>query len=543
MPFHRLALLAVLGIASSASAAPPTLDSLFPAGGQRGTTVEVIVTGTFDKWPVNVWADAEGISVKPTKTSGKLLVTIDAGAAPGTRWLRLYDEQGASAARPFQVGTLPEVLEQEPNDDPKQPQVLTTSNVIVNGRLQKDGDVDVFALDLRKGQTLVASMEAHQTLRSPMDASLQVLSADGFVLAQNDDFHGLDPQIVFTVPHDGRYLVRTFAFPSEPTAAVKFAGGPKFIYRLTLTTAGFMDYPLPLAVSRTAPGGIEPVGWNIAEAARKLSISPDAFADVATVWHPLLANAVAVRLEPHAVTVKSKTNSRQQPQSITLPITVTGRLDKPGDVDAYEFAGKKGQKYAMAIESRALGFPLDPVLKVTDAAGKVLAQVQAKKLDTDVDLDFTAPQDAVYRVEVHDFHGDGGPRFVYRLRAVLAQPDFSLKVASDRFAVQPGKPAEIPITVERRYGFNQEIELSAVGLQKGVTAETLGGAKTPTLRLSGDGEPASGSFRIVGKIKGTGDSPRLATAFFTDYGVATAQLWLTFGPKATVAKDAPKKKG
>ena len=43
---------------------------------------------------------------------------------------------------------------------------------------------------------------------------MQVLSSDGFVLEQNHDYHGLDPQVVFTVPRDGTYIVRVFAFPS-----------------------------------------------------------------------------------------------------------------------------------------------------------------------------------------------------------------------------------------------------------------------------------------------------------------------------------------
>src|SRR5207248_1513003 len=191
-----------------------------------------------------------------------------------------------------------------------EPQALPAPNVVVNGRLEKDGDVDVFAVELRKGQTLVASLTAYSVLRSPMDGVLQILSPDGFVLAQDDDFHELDPQIVLTVPKDGRYLVRVFAFPAVPTAAVKFAGGDKFIYRLTLTTGAFADYAFPLAVSRSAPGDVTLVGWNLPNGLQDLSISARTGSDIATVFHPDLANTAAVRLEPHPVVVKSKTNSR-----------------------------------------------------------------------------------------------------------------------------------------------------------------------------------------------------------------------------------------
>ena len=119
--------------------------------------------------------------------------------------------------RPFIAGTLPEVMEKEPNDDFKKPHALDGS-CVVNGKLEKVGDVDCFAVTLKKGQTLVASLEAHNTLRSPMDAMLQVLSADGFVLEENNDFHGLDPQLAFTAKKDGTYIARVYAFPAQPDA-------------------------------------------------------------------------------------------------------------------------------------------------------------------------------------------------------------------------------------------------------------------------------------------------------------------------------------
>src|SRR5581483_10130568 len=105
--------------------------------------------------------------------------------------------------------------EKEPNDDYRHAQPLDKS-CVVNGRLEKTGDVDCFAIHLTRGQTLVASMEANRTLGSPMDAVLQVVSARGTVLEENNDYHELDPQLMFTAPADGTYVVRTFAFPAVP---------------------------------------------------------------------------------------------------------------------------------------------------------------------------------------------------------------------------------------------------------------------------------------------------------------------------------------
>jgi len=203
---RTLLLVVAMGLDNAvASAAPPKLDYLFPAGGQRGTTVIVTATGTFERWPVQAWAENKGVEVKAGKTSGQLSITIAADAEPGVTWIRLYDMQGTSVARPFFVGVLPEVLEKEPNDDPKKPHLLEQSSV-VNGRLDKQNEVDTFAIKLTKGQTLVASLEAHRTLRSPMDGVLQVLSADAFVLEQSDDYHGLADR---SYGCEGRHFSRT----------------------------------------------------------------------------------------------------------------------------------------------------------------------------------------------------------------------------------------------------------------------------------------------------------------------------------------------
>src|ERR1700722_2720077 len=76
-------------LSSSATAAPPTLTYLYPAGAQRGTTVEITAAGTFERWPVQVWVTGKGVEVKPAKDKGKLTVTVAADAVPGTYWLRL----------------------------------------------------------------------------------------------------------------------------------------------------------------------------------------------------------------------------------------------------------------------------------------------------------------------------------------------------------------------------------------------------------------------------------------------------------------------
>src|SRR5207247_2637205 len=177
-----------------------------------------------------------------------------------------------SALKPFIVGTLPEIVESEPNDAPDKPQVVEP-RILVNGKLGKTGDVDGYGVQLKRGDTLVASLQANAVLGSPMDAVMQICElvdrtsaspsgVEAFIVAQNHDAIGLDPQVAFTAPRDGAYLVRLFAFPATPDAAVRFAGGDDHIYRLTLTTGPFLDHALPLAVPKEE-SQVELTGWNL----------------------------------------------------------------------------------------------------------------------------------------------------------------------------------------------------------------------------------------------------------------------------------------
>ncbi len=524
------AALCVLAVPNCTQAAPPTVTYLLPAGAQRGTTAAVSAGGTFERWPVQAWTDGKGVEVKAAKDKGKLSVTVAADAAPGVYWVRLYDEQGASALRPFVVGTLPEVQEQEPNDDPAKPQVLEAASVTVNGRLEKAGDVDGYAVKLRKGQTLVASMDANRVLGSPMDGVLQVVSAAGFVLAQNNDDHGLDPQIVFTAPADGTFVVRAFAFPAEPDSTIRFAGGDNYVYRLTLTTGGFADHAFPLAVPHDNPSEVQLVGWNIPDAAKRVPVPRRDGPGTVTVAHAQVANTAAVRLEPHATIAEVEPNDRQHPQEIELPATVSGRIEPRGDVDVFRFLAKKGQKLLFQAEAQALGSPLDAVLRLTNAAGKTLAEVDdpgsRRSSERDPELAFTVPQDGAFLVELRDLHGSGSFRHVYRIRATVAEPDFALTLAADQFVLTPGKLLEVPVTLTLRNGFVGTVEVTAEGLPAGVTATsvkaTSGGAVK--LQLDAGSGPAAGAFRVVGKADSLA---RTATVPVAGPNAVTAPPWLT----------------
>jgi hypothetical protein len=90
----------------------------------------------------------------------------------------------------------------------------------------------------------------------------------------------------FEAPATGPYIVRLFAFPSTPDSSIRFAGGSAFVYRLTLTTGGYLDYAFPLAVGRDGPQTVKAIGWNIAEDLQSVPIVENDASEIITVFHP-----------------------------------------------------------------------------------------------------------------------------------------------------------------------------------------------------------------------------------------------------------------
>ena len=183
----------IFAAATSATVAqlPQTrITSVFPAGGQRGTTVELTVGGGTDLDEVDaILFSHSGITAIPkTDAAGNLVantftVTVASDVAPGLYDVRVRGLFGISNPRMFRVDTLPEVAEVEPNNVVAQATPVTPGT-IVNCRANGATDVDFFRVPVTTGQTLVVRTEAGQ-IDSPMQPTLQLFSVSGRRLAES----------------------------------------------------------------------------------------------------------------------------------------------------------------------------------------------------------------------------------------------------------------------------------------------------------------------------------------------------------------------
>jgi hypothetical protein len=460
---------------------------LFPAGGRRGTTVQVRAGGLFLHKACSfellgpgvqgsgrlrrtrtVWfegprlplPDSQQAEDYPQDMAGTVRIAADAPL--GLRRGRVWTSEGAASGLGFVVGDLPEVVEEEVDGDPVP--VGVQLPVTINGRIFPREDVDVWSFTARKGQTVTAEVSAAR-LGSPLDSRLEVLGPDGRVLAENDDAFGADSLVHFTAAADGKYAVRI--------RDANARGSQSHVYRLTITTGPHVDRAYPLGGQRGSTVRFTLDGPGVPSAPVEVPLPADGPRDHG-VRFPLgtgASNPVFLDLDDLPEQLESEPNDEVgQAQVVAVPAVVNGRIDRPGDVDTWGFAARKGEVFAFELRARQLGSPLQAVLAVCDAAGKELTRAEAGSRP-DPALLFTAPADGTFYVRVRDrFRTRGGADHAYRLRMTRPQPDFRLHLAADALTLPRGGQVKLRVLAERQGGFAGAVPLTVEGLPPGVKA-------------------------------------------------------------------------
>ncbi|HEV3445480.1 MAG TPA: hypothetical protein VG099_12610 [Gemmataceae bacterium] len=152
------------------------------------------------------------LSVEPVGSAHLLQsrVPLHVPTELGMQQMQLEVAGAKSNSVAFIVSSLPQVMEQEPNDTPAQATRITIPCGI-NGRIGVKRDLDHFVFSGSKGKAVRLEVKARRfgtLLHSSLDSVLDVLDAKGNVLATNDDAFGKDAALVFTPPADAAYILR-----------------------------------------------------------------------------------------------------------------------------------------------------------------------------------------------------------------------------------------------------------------------------------------------------------------------------------------------
>lgn len=492
----------------SMSEAAPSLTGFFPTGAKVGSKTEITVFGSFENWPVSFWCSNPEIKIVPNAKKGSVTLEVSTKAQSGPCWIRAHDTKGFSPEKVFFLGNLIEATETEPNDLPSRPQKIAGPTVL-SGKLQKAGDVDCFSFPLKKGETFVASVVANRFLQAPMDAILQVVSRDGFVMAQDHDENKLDPEIVFKAPETGEFILRVFAFPSTPDSTIRFAGGDSYIYRLTLTNGPFPIAPWPLAFGAKEKGKVGLKGWNL-QSDEHFPVNTSNFPGESDLLsRPAWGQSVSL-LRPNEKSVVFDQTVKNIPQ--TIPVSFSLKSGWNRQPNTFTFNANKGKSLEIQAKSGSLGWLMNPVLRIRDEKGTLVQTLEPGALHKDTEGVFTPKTDGKYTMEISDLFGHSSPRHICHLILREALPDWDLKSEVDSVKLEGEKTAELTLSFLSKNGFKDLIELEAVGLPEGMkmTRKDQGKTveKTITLIFSSKLNSKPGSFQLWAWAKGNPGAKR-----------------------------------
>lgn len=488
----------------------PRLLTVMPMGGKAGSTVEVTLTNENTEDISALLFSSPKITAKPVlgadgkAVENKFTVAIAADAQAGVYDARVISRLGVSSSRAFSVGALPETTRSKPNNSVENAMPLV-ANSICNAAMTQRA-VDFYSFQGTKGKKLVVECAA-AGIDSKLTPVVIIADAEGRDLLVNRTGGLLD----FTPPADGTYLIKV--------NDLTFQGGARHFYRLSLQEVNG-SVPLPR--------------------------QPQTQTVSAMSWPPagLPEKALSHETEPN--------NESVQAQKIALPCDIAGSFFPAADVDTYEFAAKKGEVWWVEVASERLGLNTDPfvlVQQVTKTDGKETLKDVAELYDIpspmktssngysydgppydagspDVNGKFEIKEDGTYRLQVRDLFGGTRhePGNVYRLIVRQATPDFALAAwavhmtlrngdraaLSKPIALRAGSSMAFEVVVQRRDGFDGEIELFMENLPPGVSAGGLKIAKGKSvghLIVSADAEvkPAFSIAKMAGRatVNGT----------------------------------------
>lgn len=426
----------------AALAVAPRLNNILPAGGQRGTTLQVTFSGQRLQDTREIVLYNPGLTATAFEAGTnqvKVSLQISPDCPLGEHQLRLRTATGISEVRTFWVGALTNLTETEPNSDlPKAQRV--PMNCTVHGTIPSE-DIDYFLVEAEKGRRLSVEIEGMRLGRGAFDPYISIRRTNGSPVASSDDsaLGFQDGVLSIVAPETGPYLVQV--------RETGYAGADGYYYRLHIG-----EFPRPLAVYPAAAQAgqtvtVRFIGDALGDFEQK--ITPPAkprekfavFAvqtaaapkDAGTTNPPPTGAFIAptpnwMRIVPHPTTLEAEPNDtrEQAAPAVDCPVVFNGILSKKRDQDWFRFRARKGQNLQVNVFSRRLRSPLDSALQVVNAKGSVIAE-NDDAAGPDSAVTFKPDEDGEFAVRVRDHLRRGGAEFVYSVEVAPAEPSLTVK--------------------------------------------------------------------------------------------------------------------
>ncbi|HUY89237.1 MAG TPA: PPC domain-containing protein [Pirellulales bacterium] len=452
-------------------AQPPALNYTLPAAVGPGQATDITLFGGNLAEASAVWTDipgaqavlTPGIEGNGTKADNvSFRFTLPAETPLGVYGLRAVTSKGVSSARLLMVDDLPSVNDNGANKQVPAAQALVLP-VAVDGACEPES-FDYYKLTVAAGQRISVEVMARR-LGSALDSVVRLLDGGGRELAYSDDEPGIgsDSRFAFQFAAAGDYFLEI--------RDIRYQGGANHRYRLRIGDFPLVSAAFPLAAPKGATVKLVVAGPD-AQRAPAISVAApaatpgDRFSVSAKFPNGQGSAPLMVMVSAAAEQVEIEPNDAPEAATaVALPYSVNGRFDLAKDRDFYEFQAKKGQRFVFSGRARSVGSPSDLFMRLYNAAGGVLAEADDAGPEEGA-INYTFPEDGVYRLMVEDLLHRGGPEFVYRVEIAAYQPGFSLAIDADKLDAPRGGVFVAKVTSARR-DYNGPITLSIAGAGDG----------------------------------------------------------------------------
>jgi hypothetical protein len=484
--FMKLLMLCTLsvmvGSAAFAQNAPPVVRRVTPIVVQPGEKTTIEVTGSELAGATTILFEDPRIEPAALrKAEGDTIraeVRIPVSVTGPIQQFRVVTPKGISNTALLGIGrALPAVKETESNDGFKSAQSVP-SPVAIHGAINSGNDVDLYAIDAKRGETLVAEVLAAR-VGSDLDAMVTIFSPDGRELAADDDLFGRDATVWATIPDDGRYVVQI----QDANGQVNNAQNPNPNCDYVINLGQF-----PVVTSVFPPGGrrggstvLRLDGANLPENKDyRWTLPADApLGDAAIRLESQLGatNPIELRIGDAPEFDEPLTEPADDPLhaiAVNVPVAINGRFQRldDGDVDLFRLKTLPGLEgdYSITALAAKVGSTADPLLTVIDAKGTLLAE-DDDALGRDAFIERRIDSELGIVIGVREAFGRGGDRFVYRLEVtplpkVVVTADLSARTIS-----RDGTRA-IPLTFAR-HGYDGPLTIDAASLPEGVSVAPM----------------------------------------------------------------------
>ncbi len=468
-----------------ARAASPSLSAIRPVGGQRGTELEITLSGARLGDALEIIYYQPGITTQSLKklddNNVRAKIKIEPTCVLGLHDLRLRTATGVSELRTFSVGALKEVSEVEPNNDFAKPQAIPM-NVTVNG-IADNEDVDYFVVDAKKGERITAEVEGLRVGITEFDPCVAIMDAKRFELGVSDDAALVwrDGVTAIIAPQDGKYIIQV--------RESAYSGNAACLYRLHV---GHFPRATAVLPAGGKPGESLAVRW-IGDAAGETTATIKVPVTFEREFGLERRDDKGVSPYPNAFRInnlgnvieKEPNDDQAHATAFTAPMALNGIIEKAGDVDQFIFKASQGQVYDIHCYARRIRSPLDPVMYLGKKNGGAMLGAD-DSVGPDSYFRFQAPETAEYVIWLVDQLGKGGPDYAYRIEVTPTAPGLTMSTNAEQIPLGTGVMAvavpkgnrQAVLVLGSRADFGGEVNVGVNKLPAGVNAEA------PTLAAS-----------------------------------------------------------